>query len=215
MDSSNWNELSYMLIDYDKYISVNGISEHKEFVEINIGCTNKLEIDKNLKNRIIAFEPLLLARLLENISLLKLQNISIGLKLSPYIDIYLLEEISKVILYYSNIIYYIVCSNSIPNGMVINSVNKKPTLSISTGDISGIANKLLAISNIYQFTNIFKKNLQNNKLIYIFGCGGIENSNDIIEYLNAGAICVQIGRVLYLNGISKVSDIANNLVSKL
>ena len=88
-------------------------------------------------------------------------------------------------------------------------------MSISTGDISGIANKLLAISNIYQFTNIFKKNLQNNKLIYIFGCGGIENSNDIIEYLNAGAICVQIGRVLYLNGISKVSDIANNLVSKL
>lgn len=215
MDASNWDELREMLLDYDKYIGINGSHNQKEFVEINASCPNKFDSMNGQISRIIAFDPVLLARLLENIKLLDLQNISIGLKLSPYIDKYLLEEISKVILQYSIGICYIVCGNSIPNGMVIDSVGKKPVLSVSTGGISGTANKLIGISNVYQFTNIFKKHLATSRMIYVIGCGGIENSDDVIDYLNAGAVCVQIGRVLYLNGIAKVSDIANSLVSKL
>jgi dihydroorotate dehydrogenase len=230
MDASNWDELENMLLDYDKYLSTHGHFNQREFVEINASCPNKLtsvttdaSCSNNLaavihgqESRIIACNPILLARLLENIKLLDLQHITIGLKLSPYIDKYLLYEISKVIITYSSLVYYIVCGNSIPNGMVINPVNKKPQLSVNTGSISGTVNKLLGISNVYQFVNIFKDNLDScHKPIHIIGCGGIETSNDVIDYLNVGAVCVQIGRVLYLNGVVKVTDIANNLLSKL
>ena len=141
------------------------------------------------------------------------------MKLSPYIDKYLLDEISKVLITYSATIYYIVCGNSIPNGMIIDPINKKPLLTVNTGGISGTANKLLGISNVYQFVNIFKNKLEKpekqDKQIYVFGCGGIETSDDVVDYMNAGAVCVQIGRILYLNGVSRVSNIANNLLSKL
>ena len=229
MDASNWNELENMLLDYDKYLSTHGHFNQREFVEINASCPNKLtsvttdascpnklDLKRCQISRIIAFDPILLARLLENIKLLDLQHITIGLKLSPYIDKYLLDEISKIIITYSSLVYYIVCGNSIPNGMVIDPINKKPILSVNTGGISGTANKLLGISNVYQFVNIFKDKLDKlDKTIHVIGCGGIETSDDVIDYLNAGAVCVQIGRVLYLNGVSKVSDIANNLLSKL
>ena len=227
MDASNWDELEKMLLDYDKYISTHGNTNQREFVEINASCPNKLAshtADASCPNklavlpyttsRIIAFDPVLLARLLENIKLLDLQHITIGLKLSPYIDKYLLDEISKVLITYSRLVHYIVCGNSIPNGMVIDPINKKPVLSVNTGGISGTANKLLGISNVYQFVNIFKDKLEQH-IIYVIGCGGIETSDDVIDYLNAGAVCVQVGRILYLNGVSRVSDIANNLLSKL
>ena len=227
MDASNWDELEQMLLDYDKYLSTHGNVNQREFVEINASCPNKLssvitdcpnklDLKQCQISRIIAFDPILLARLLENIKLLDLQHITIGLKLSPYIDKYLLDEISKVLITYSATIYYIVCGNSIPNGMVINPINKKPLLSVNTGGISGTANKLLGISNVYQFVNIFKDKLDKlDKTIHVIGCGGIETSDDVVDYMNAGAVCVQVGRILYLNGVSRVSDIANNLLSKL
>ena len=216
MDASNWNELEKMLLDYNKYIHKYGHINQREFVEINASCPNKLDYKQGTTSRIIAFDPILLARLLENIKLLELQHITIGLKLSPYIDKYLLDEISKILINYSELIHYIVCGNSIPNGMVIDPITKKPILSVNTGGISGTANKLIGISNVYQFVNIFKNKLDNqSKQIPIFGCGGIETSDDVIDYMNAGASCVQVGRVLYLYGVSRVSDIANNLISKL
>jgi dihydroorotate dehydrogenase len=216
MDASNWNELEQMLLDYDKYLNTHGNTNQREFVEINASCPNKLDTIQGTTSRIIAFDPLLLARLLENIKLLDLQHITIGLKLSPYIDKYLLDEISKTLINYSGLVHYIVCGNSIPNGMVIDPVTKKPVLSVNTGGISGTTNKLIGISNVYQFVNIFKNKLDNqSKPIHVIGCGGIETSDDVIDYMNAGASCVQMGRVLYLNGVSRVSDIANNLISKL
>lgn len=214
MDASNWDELQNMLLNYDKYISTHGNINQREFVEINASCPNKQVILPAITSRIIAFDPVSLARLLENIKLLDLQHITIGLKLSPYIDRYLLDEISKVLITYSRLVHYIVCCNSIPNGMVIDPINKKPVLSVNTGGISGTTNKLLGISNVYQFVNIFKDKLEQH-IIHVIGCGGIENSDDVIDYLNAGAVCVQVGRILYLNGVSRVSDIANNLLSKL
>jgi dihydroorotate dehydrogenase (NAD+) catalytic subunit len=126
----------------------------------------------------------------------------------------LLEQISKVLIKYSNIVKYIVCGNSIPNGMIINLESGKPLLSIKTGGISGSANRLLGVSNVYQFSNIF--NSINNILpIAILGCGGIETYSDVLEYLNAGAQGVQIGRILYIEGVERVVDITNKLLAKL
>ena len=248
LDASNWNELSIMLLDYDKFISncknntsnttgntgntcntgntdntnnfkyskENTNTKTKELVEINISCPNILQTGTNSNCRIIAYDPLELSRLLENIRLLDLQYLDIGLKLSPYIDKLLLTQIANVINNYStylpsysyNLIKYIVCSNSIPNGMVINTDTGNPILSNNTGGISGIVNKYISLSNTYQFNKLLLN-------VVIIGCGGIEKACDIIEYLHAGAKGIQIGRVLYIDGVSALNHIWHNLKAKL
>jgi dihydroorotate dehydrogenase len=210
MDASNCNELLEMLQDYDTYLSnlkreLRISSECLEYVEINLSCPS------TSCPRIIAFDTLAFARLLENIKLLELCNIQIGLKLAPYVDKILLEQICQLICKYQSFarISYIVCSNSIPNGMVINADTGKPVLSASTGGISGKLNKLLGISNTWQFNNILSNNGL-RKSINIIGCGGIENYNDIHEYIAAGADSVQIGRYLYINGADCLKHIIHN-----
>ena len=208
-----WDELRDMLLDYDTYISRNGIPGIKELVEINVSCPNKLDIKSGSLSQIIAYNPLELSRLLESIKSLELHNINIGLKLSPYIDKILLIQIANIINHYQQLIKYIVCGNSIPNGMLIDINTGNPILSVKTGGISGITNRLIGVSNVYQFNDLFHKlDCQN---IVIMGCGGIEKANDILEYIKAGAKGVQIGRVLYIEGVSKLNNIWNNLSSKL
>ena len=232
MDASNWEDLKTMLLDYDEFIgriktechTQDNIQDNiqntaREFVEINVSCPNKLDAINNTTSRIIAYDPILLSRLLENIKQLELVNLNIGIKLSPYVDKVLLEQISKVLTTYSNIVKYIVCGNSIPNGMLINLESGKPLLSIKTGGISGTANRLLGVSNTYQFSNIFKHILKpygnTSNHIAILGCGGIETDSDVLEYLNAGAYGVQIGRILYIDGMERVVKISNKLMAKL
>lgn len=229
MDASNSDELCTMLLDYDKFISLHGYRNLqgriiREFVEINVSCPNKLDQVNNSTSRIIAYDPLAFSRLMETIRLLDIKNLDFGIKLSPYVDKILLEHIAKILLSYSESIRikYIVCGNSIPNGMIMNLDTKQPLLSVKTGGISGTANKLLGVSNVYQFSNIFHNHTIENTIgntignkIIIIGCGGIESDNDVLEYLSAGASIVQIGRILYLDGVSKVNHIWNNLKAKL
>ena len=208
MDASNWDELREMLLDYDSFISRLGITT-RELVEINVSCPNKAGCS------IIAYDPVELARLLENIKLLGLGSLDIGIKLSPYLDKMLVEKIGRILITYSSIVKYIVCSNSIPNAMIIDTTNGKPILSNITGGISGIANRLIGVSNVYQFQNIFIRAFGNIVKIIILGCGGVETSDDIQQYLHAGAKGVQIGRVLYVDGIGRVSNIWNHFQAKL
>lgn len=214
MDASHWGDLKTMLLDYDAYVGTMkqemGIQDGiREFVEINASCPNKLGLVSGQITRIIAYDPTELSRLLENIKNLQLANIHIGLKLSPYVDKLLLGQIGSVITRYSSIVKYIVCGNSIPNGMIIDLDTGKPYLSVKTGGISGTANKLLGVANVYQFNEIFKMGIKMGMGadISIIGCGGIETVDDSREYLLAGAKGVQIGRILYTSGTDAFRNI--------
>ena len=224
MDASNWNDLRKMLLEYDEFIYKMkydlGVEDNvKEFVEINVSCPNKLDIESGSTSRIIAYDPQELTRLLENIKTIELVNLNIGIKLSPYVDKILLEQIAKVLITYSSIVKYIVCGNSIPNGMIINLNTGEPLLSVKTGGISGTANRLLGVSNVYHLNKIFTSHSKTISIV-IIGCGGIEKVDDIREYFIAGVKGVQIGRVLYIDGVERVNDMrdkfhGDNLMTKL
>jgi dihydroorotate dehydrogenase (fumarate) len=211
IDASNSEQLLEMLQDYDTYLSnlkreLRISAKCLEYVEINVSCPS------TTCPRIIAYDILAFARLLETIKSLDLANIVIGIKLAPYIDKVLLEQIANIIIQYSTSarIKYIVCSNSIPNGMVIDNATGQPKLSAKTGGISGTINKLISISNVYQFNQIFSQIFKSSTDIKIIGCGGIENADDVNEYLQAGAYGVQIGRTLYLHGTSILTNFTLN-----
>jgi dihydroorotate dehydrogenase (fumarate) len=207
MDASNLDNLLEMLLDYDTYISSQKQTiSTSEYVEINLSCPS------TTCPRIIAYDILTLARVLESIKLLELHTIQIGLKLAPYVDKILLQNVANLIVRYQSSarIGYIVCANSIPNGMVVNPDTGVPVLSAKTGGISSVANKLLGVANVYQFNELLQKQGKRQS-IRIIGCGGIETLRDIQEYLAASADSVQIGRFLYTQGVNCLAP----LIAKL
>jgi dihydroorotate dehydrogenase len=80
---------------------------------------------------------------------------------------------------------YIVCGNTLPNGISSSGFE---------GAIGGKILKPIALWNIKQYKKYFK--IRGYKNLQIIGCGGIFNTKDIQEYLQCGAKAVQIGTAL-------------------
>ncbi len=76
-------------------------------------------------------------------------------------------------------------------GLSIDLKSGKPLLANITGGLSGGAIKPVALRMVYQVAQ--KVNIP------IIGVGGIETSEDVIEFLNAGASAVQIGAANFID----------------
>lgn len=76
-------------------------------------------------------------------------------------------------------------------GMAIDIKTRKPKLSTITGGLSGPAIKPIALRMVWQVSNALK--------IPVCGLGGIMNGSDAIEFLLAGASCVQIGTANFID----------------
>ncbi len=102
-------------------------------------------------------------------------------------------------------------------GMRINLKTKKPVIANKMGGFSGPAIKPVGLRMVYQVYDAVK--------IPIVGMGGVESAEDVIEYMLAGATCVEVGASNLINpcacrdiiarlpetmdkyGIDKLSDI--------
>ncbi|HOD88184.1 MAG TPA: dihydroorotate dehydrogenase [Bacteroidales bacterium] len=76
-------------------------------------------------------------------------------------------------------------------GMAIDAKTRKPKLSTITGGLSGPAIKPIALRMVWQVSKAVK--------IPICGLGGIMNAEDVIEFMLAGASCVQIGTANFID----------------
>ena len=175
--------MALILKDYDKSIS------ETKLVEINMSCPN-------IEKKIPGYHLILMQKLIIFIFKLKLKNIEFGLKLPPYFEIDMMNNIiaclneSYDVCYCGfNPIKYILLSNSIPN--VFPLLNGSPVLAKFYGGLSGKMNKYIAIGNVHFFSQSLNKNIK------IIGCGGIETVEDIEDYLHCGAHFVQLGSCFY------------------
>jgi dihydroorotate dehydrogenase (NAD+) catalytic subunit len=76
-------------------------------------------------------------------------------------------------------------------GMAIDINTRKPKLNTNYGGLSGPAIKPIAIANVNKIYNAVN--------IPVIGIGGITTSQDVIEFMLAGATMVQIGTMNYQN----------------
>lgn len=76
-------------------------------------------------------------------------------------------------------------------GMAIDSKTRRPKLSTITGGLSGPAIKPIALRMVWQVSKAVK--------IPICGLGGIMNADDAIEFLLAGASCIQVGTANFIH----------------
>jgi len=76
-------------------------------------------------------------------------------------------------------------------GMAIDVKTRKPKLSTITGGLSGPAVKPVAIRMVWQVYQAVK--------IPVCGLGGIMNAEDAIEFILAGASCIQVGTANFID----------------
>jgi len=199
---TNIYEMAIILNDYDKHFDKH-FDKHDKYVlvEINMGCPN-------VDERIPGYHLEDIEMLLENIKHADYDNICVGLKLPPYFEIEFMNKLCLLFNKYESCLYFIVVSNSIPNGFP--TLTSKPCILTNTyGGISGKFNKYISLSNVKTFNGLL------NKSITVIGCGGIENCEDILEYFKYGASFVQLASCFYDSNTNKLNiEKINNVINE-
>jgi dihydroorotate dehydrogenase (NAD+) catalytic subunit len=95
--------------------------------------------------------------------------------------------------------------NSVGPGMRIDLETAQPILHNKFGGLSGPAIKPIALRCVYEVYEAVN--------VPIIGVGGIRDYKDMIEFLFAGASCVQIGTAVYYEGMDIFRDI-NQAIGK-
>ncbi len=93
--------------------------------------------------------------------------------------------------------------NSLGPGMRIDLETANPLLANRFGGMSGPAIKPVAIRCVYQVAQEVR--------LPIMGVGGIMNYQDVVEFLYAGANCVQIGTAVMYHGLDVFREINSGL----
>jgi len=93
--------------------------------------------------------------------------------------------------------------NSVGPGMRIDLETAQPILHNKFGGVSGPAIKPIALRCVYEVYEAVN--------VPIIGVGGIRDYKDSVEFLFAGASCVQIGTAVYYEGMDVFGDICQGL----
>ncbi|BDZ66918.1 dihydroorotate dehydrogenase [Methanobacterium ferruginis] len=94
--------------------------------------------------------------------------------------------------------------NSLGPGMRIDLETARPVLANRFGGMSGPAIKPIALRCVYQ--------VHQEVPLPIMGVGGIRDYQDVVEFLYAGATCVQIGTAIMYRGLEIFQEINNGLL---
>lgn len=157
-------------------------------LELNFGCPNIW--DDGTQHRIFSFDVgamVLIANLVREVF-----TGTVGLKLSPYSDPYLLAEVAGAINDLGDAVNYVACSNTFPNAFVLDPGTRTPVISAGNGlaGMSGKALKPIAMGQVKQF----KKLLDHAVIV---GVGGITNWRDVMDFQLAGAVACQASTVFW------------------
>jgi dihydroorotate dehydrogenase (NAD+) catalytic subunit len=96
----------------------------------------------------------------------------------------------------------ITAANTMP-GMIIDIQKHKPVISFKKGGISGHAIKPVAMKIVYELFEETKTP--------IIASGGAMNAHDCIEFIQAGATCVQLGSAVIQNGTKVFTTTQNEI----
>lgn len=183
--------------DIEEYVYVSEIisaAPNVSALEINVSCPN-------VKEGGIAFgtDIKILSDLTKKIK--KVSSVPVYIKLSP--NVTSISDIAKAV--EDSGADGITMINTL-RGMRLDLKTGKPILAMGNGGLSGPAIKPVAISMVYE---VFK-----SVKLPIIAMGGIENANDVLEFLYAGASAVAIGTANFINPyvcIDIIKDLPNVL----
>lgn len=178
------DDMEQMLTDINENLNDLGI------VEINLSCPNIVS------KSIVAYDMEAFELYLIHLNDLKLDKLTVGLKLPPYYEIKDFVRVSKLILKYNRNIKFITCINSIVNGLLIDTESESTKIypKIGLGGIGGIYCLPTALANVRNFYNLLGNDID------IIACGGVSKGEHAFQHILCGASAVEVGSQLMKEG---------------
>ncbi len=170
-------------------------------LEINLSCPNvigKPQIGYDLDN--LEKYIRVLDKEVDN-------RITYGFKLPPYFDISHFEIVSNILNKFDKC-SFIVCCNSLGNGLFIDIAEKEVVIKPKEG-FGGIGGDYILPTSLAN-VNYFYKNLKGKEIV---GCGGIKDYNTCLMHIYAGASRLQVGTYLYENDAEIFGSLKSDLYS--
>tara|TARA_B100001093_G_scaffold478951_1_gene507556 strand:- start:1639 stop:2478 length:840 start_codon:yes stop_codon:yes gene_type:complete len=197
-----YNNIANKIKNKPYFVSVSGLTLEDNKIIISELCKNdkisSIELNLSCPNVIgkpqVGYDQKSIYKTLFEITPITTRyNKDLGIKLPPYFDIQHFTNIANVVELFN--IQYLTCINSLGNGLVLE--DKKPVIKPKNGlgGIGGKSIKPFGLSNVYYFNKLLPN-------IDIVGCGGIENKEDVYDYLQCGAKVVQVGTLFMKEGVS-------------
>lgn len=153
---------------------VDGISA----LELNLSCPNLQQ------KRLVAQDPLATERIVRKVK--TIVSMPVVAKLSPNVT-----DISEIASAAEAGGADGLCLINTLSGMVINTRTRSPVLGNRSGGLSGPAIRPVALQMVYQVAR--------NVRVPIIAMGGIENADDALQFIMAGATMVAIGTMNFVD----------------
>lgn len=182
-------------------------------VELNLSCPNIVGKPQ------IGYDFETVSDILWKIRGMNLMFVKFGLKLPPYFDISHYNEMAKILMKNADLISFIVCVNSIGNGMVVD-VEKEETVIAPKCGFGGIGGDYIlptALANVRMFYKLFNEDMSGGLLrkggkgIDIIGVGGVKSGVEAFQHILCGASGVQIGTQLMKEGCGVFERVGKEL----
>ncbi len=133
--------------------------------------------------------------------------ITLGVKLPPYFDMSHFSTIGKIIMNNRDLVRFVVCINSIGNGLVVDSEKEETVIAPKKG-FGGIGGDYVlptALANVRMFYKMFnggdgRVDSEEDVGIDIIGVGGVRSGEEAFQHILCGAKAVQIGTCLMKEG---------------
>jgi dihydroorotate dehydrogenase (fumarate) len=182
-----------------------------DLVELNLGCPNVWDGGK--QKRIFCFDPALVQAVLQCLEqgLNVDRSLAITIKVSPYSDPMLLEEVASVVAA-SPIVSAITTPNTFPNAFAFRENGESaisPKFSRGLAGMAGPALKPIGLGQVMQWRELLPSHID------VIGGGGICTGRDAYDYLRAGAKAVQIGTKRADHGAGVFDQIVTQLIPLL
>ncbi|HEX3096046.1 MAG TPA: hypothetical protein VHQ20_02915 [Patescibacteria group bacterium] len=174
-----------------------------DVVELNLGCPNVWGEDKK-QEPIPSFHPEIIEKILSRLTdqfsgdPKSSDRSRFWVKLSPYSDPGMIEEVAKVIGQF-DIVDAICTSNTFPMGFATDK--GKQVLKNKFAGMSGPPLLAMGPGIVAKFRECLPDRIS------IIGIGGIENGEHVVRYMDAGAVAVQVTSALMKNGPQAIATI--------
>src|SRR5690625_1119579 len=165
--------------EYEYVTSVLNESEHLSAIELNISCPNVREGGIQF-----GIDPEMAATVTKRVK--NISNVPVYVKLSPNVT-----NIVEMAIAIENAGADGLTMINTLTGMKIHVPSRQPLIANKTGGLSGAAIKPIAIRMIYE--------VKQHVSIPIIGMGGIQDAEDVLEFLLAGADAVAVGTANFQN----------------
>jgi dihydroorotate dehydrogenase (fumarate) len=180
-----------------------------DLVELNLGCPNVWDGGK--QKRIFSFDPGLVEAVLQHVEagLNPDRSFAISVKVSPFSDPVLLEEVASVIAS-SPIVSAVTAINTFPNGFGFREDGNSaisPQFSKGLAGMAGPALKAIGLGQVMQWRNLLPSHID------VIGVGGVHSGQDVLDYLKAGAKAVQIATAFADQGSNVFGRVLAEFVS--